>query len=277
MSGEDSYLYYKMRQAGITVWYTPAAVVQHVIPAYRLQEEYFRWTCMRHGWNAARLFWRECGILVCLLIFTARLVQAAAMLAPLLLWARLRGNEERALAIRCRLWRAEGYVRGTLRWAAPRWFAQESHAAQARFPHRTATICFTEPRAMKVLLCHNYYLQAGGEDVVFADEGAMLEEHGHQVVRYTLHNNIIEKMPRWQARAAHPLESAELWRAARADSPRASAAHALHEHVSVDIARRLLCGPGRGGARRAVVAQLSPAGGRGKPAGPRRNQRRRSD
>ncbi|MGA2620315.1 MAG: glycosyltransferase family 4 protein [Thermoguttaceae bacterium] len=51
---------------------------------------------------------------------------------------------------------------------------------------------------MKVLLCHNYYLQAGGEDVVFADEAAMLEGHGHQVLRYTLHNKIIEHMPRWR-------------------------------------------------------------------------------
>ena len=198
MSGEDSYLYYKMRQAGITVWYTPAAVVQHVIPAYRLQDEYFRWTCMRHGWNTARVYWRRVRLLVRLLIFTARLGQAVAVLAPRLLWARLRGNEEQALATRCRLWRAEGYVRGTLRWAAPRWFAQEVSCRPTRFPHRTAAICFAEPRPMKVLLCHNYYLQAGGEDVVFADEGAMLEEHGHQVVRYTLHNNIIEKMPRWQ-------------------------------------------------------------------------------
>ena len=59
--GEDSYLYYNMRQAGITVWYTPAAVVQHVIPAYRLQDEYFRWACLRHGWNTARLDGKERG------------------------------------------------------------------------------------------------------------------------------------------------------------------------------------------------------------------------
>ncbi len=51
---------------------------------------------------------------------------------------------------------------------------------------------------MKVLLCHNYYLQAGGEDVVFADEAAMLEEHGHEVVRYTLHNRVVAQMPRLQ-------------------------------------------------------------------------------
>jgi glycosyltransferase involved in cell wall biosynthesis len=50
---------------------------------------------------------------------------------------------------------------------------------------------------MKVLLCHNYYQQAGGEDEVFAAEGALLEAHGHQVVRFTRHNNAIDRMNRF--------------------------------------------------------------------------------
>ena len=44
---------------------------------------------------------------------------------------------------------------------------------------------------MKILLCHNYYQQAGGEDQVFADEGWLLEENGHEVVKYTRHNDDI--------------------------------------------------------------------------------------
>lgn len=44
---------------------------------------------------------------------------------------------------------------------------------------------------MKILLCHNYYLQPGGEDQVFADEGKLLESHGHDVVRYTADNRAI--------------------------------------------------------------------------------------
>lgn len=47
---------------------------------------------------------------------------------------------------------------------------------------------------MKVLLCHNYYQQPGGEDQVFADEANMLIEHGHEVVRYTRHNDVIDDM-----------------------------------------------------------------------------------
>ena len=49
---------------------------------------------------------------------------------------------------------------------------------------------------MKLLLCHNHYQQAGGEDEVFATESAMLESFGHQVVRYAVHNDGIPEMGR---------------------------------------------------------------------------------
>jgi glycosyltransferase involved in cell wall biosynthesis len=44
---------------------------------------------------------------------------------------------------------------------------------------------------MRVLFCHNYYQQPGGEDQVFADEAALLESRGHDVTRFTLHNDSI--------------------------------------------------------------------------------------
>lgn len=49
---------------------------------------------------------------------------------------------------------------------------------------------------MKILLCHNYYQQPGGEDQSFAAEARLLESHGHTVLRYTLHNDAIEQMGR---------------------------------------------------------------------------------
>lgn len=42
---------------------------------------------------------------------------------------------------------------------------------------------------MRILVGHNFYQQAGGEDNVFAAETEMLESHGHDVVRYTRHND----------------------------------------------------------------------------------------
>lgn len=47
---------------------------------------------------------------------------------------------------------------------------------------------------MKILLCHNYYQQPGGEDQAIQDEARMLESHGHQVVLFTRHNDVIGQM-----------------------------------------------------------------------------------
>lgn len=51
---------------------------------------------------------------------------------------------------------------------------------------------------MKILLCHNYYQQAGGEDQVFADETWLLESHGHEVIRYLRHNDDVDELSNYQ-------------------------------------------------------------------------------
>lgn len=40
-----------------------------------------------------------------------------------------------------------------------------------------------------MLAIHNYYQEPGGEDQVFAAETRLLEAHGHEVIRYTTHND----------------------------------------------------------------------------------------
>jgi glycosyltransferase involved in cell wall biosynthesis len=47
-----------------------------------------------------------------------------------------------------------------------------------------------------VLLLHNHYQQPGGEDEVFAAEGALLEACGHRVLRHVLHNDSVAEMRR---------------------------------------------------------------------------------
>jgi glycosyltransferase involved in cell wall biosynthesis len=47
---------------------------------------------------------------------------------------------------------------------------------------------------MRILLCHNYYQQRGGEDESFEAEASLLESRGHEVVRYTVHNDSVEQM-----------------------------------------------------------------------------------
>ena len=45
-----------------------------------------------------------------------------------------------------------------------------------------------------ILIVHNYYQLAGGEDTVVSNEKKMLEEHGHKVVLYTRSNSEIKNM-----------------------------------------------------------------------------------
>lgn len=47
---------------------------------------------------------------------------------------------------------------------------------------------------MKALMCHNEYRHQGGEDVVFADECWLLEQYGHEVIRYTKYNQELDKL-----------------------------------------------------------------------------------
>lgn len=42
-----------------------------------------------------------------------------------------------------------------------------------------------------ILLVHNHYQQPGGEDRVFAADAALLEQNGHNVIRFEEHNNRI--------------------------------------------------------------------------------------
>ncbi len=68
---------------------------------------------------------------------------------------------------------------------------------------------------MRIVICHNYYQQAGGEDRVFADEAELLASRGHEVVTYTKHNDDVINMGRlslamstvWNRQAAHELKS----------------------------------------------------------------------
>ncbi|HBP89345.1 MAG TPA: glycosyltransferase family 4 protein [Nitrospirales bacterium] len=58
---------------------------------------------------------------------------------------------------------------------------------------------------MKILLVHNHYQKPGGEDQVFAAEGALLESYGHTVVRYEAHNDQVGEFTSFQ------LAKATIW------------------------------------------------------------------
>jgi glycosyltransferase involved in cell wall biosynthesis len=81
---------------------------------------------------------------------------------------------------------------------------------------------------VNILLVHNFYQQAGGEDQVFADEASLLESNGHHVERFTVHNASVEKMGRvevarktiWNSDAAATL----------AEAVRRTSANIVHFH-----------------------------------------------
>ena len=45
---------------------------------------------------------------------------------------------------------------------------------------------------MKILVVHNFYQQAGGEDVEFRIECQLLRDGGHEVIEYTIHNSEVK-------------------------------------------------------------------------------------
>lgn len=132
-AGEDVDLFRRIRAAGVASWYTPSAVVQHVIPPHRLDDDYFRWASLRVGACFAHRDVTEHGRAYLLMTLAARLVQAAAINGPRLGWAHLRGNREAVLAIRCLLWRVQGFARYALHVVVPCWAAQSAFLAQINF------------------------------------------------------------------------------------------------------------------------------------------------
>lgn len=56
------------------------------------------------------------------------------------------------------------------------------------------TVMMRYGKRMNLVLVHNVYQHPGGEDQVFAAEAALLEDHGHDVTRYTVHNDAVAGM-----------------------------------------------------------------------------------
>lgn len=52
---------------------------------------------------------------------------------------------------------------------------------------------------MRILLVHNFYQQAGGEDVVFKNESALLQRYGHTVFHYTAANDDLSHIAKLRA------------------------------------------------------------------------------
>lgn len=119
--------------AGVESWYTPRAVVWHLIPPHRLEEDYLKWTCLRVGTNLSLINHKSWGagrmLLPCLLrgghAFTLNLLLAVA--------AMLTGNRAEVLNRRCYRWMAEGSARMALHLLLPQVFPQKKFLGRLAF------------------------------------------------------------------------------------------------------------------------------------------------
>ncbi len=138
--GEDMDLMLRILQAGIAVWFTPKAVVHHMIAPYRLTEDYFRWASLRVGVALAEVDGRLRGAPKMIILCIARMGQALLVNLPRLLMALLARDRGKVIETKCLLWRAVTYTRYVIRMLSPRLFTQERFFASLTFRgERTAT------------------------------------------------------------------------------------------------------------------------------------------
>lgn len=69
--------------------------------------------------------------------------------------------------------------------------------------------------APPVLVVHNHYQRPGGEDQVFAAEAELLQDHGHRVIRFVVHNDRIREASKLRV-AVGTIWSAATYRQLRA-------------------------------------------------------------
>ncbi len=144
-AGEDSDLNRRIREANINAWYTPKAIVQHTVPAYRVTEDYFRWASLRNAGHIARGDREQWGVWLFPLVLVARLAQGGLLFVPRWARARLSGDKPATLDGKCLLWRIEGYLRWALRLMAPRLFAQQDFVGKLEFRAERHTLARKQP------------------------------------------------------------------------------------------------------------------------------------
>ena len=78
-------------------------------------------------------------------------------------------------------------------------FRKSNYAGKAvdDVPKEGTAVNQAQPSLKKVLMVHNFYQIGGGEHTVFANEEALLKNHGHEVVKYTRSNDEL-KTSKWK-------------------------------------------------------------------------------
>ena len=132
-SGEDTEFFLRILSSGIEARYQPEAIVYHLIPGERLNDEYYLRTARRHGIILARcesIFRGRYGVLAQSI---ARAMHGIGIILPRLSVAKLLRQKDATIEYRCRWIRVRGY----LQFAASYLFS--SRVRTPLVPHRIET------------------------------------------------------------------------------------------------------------------------------------------
>lgn len=122
--GCDMDMVVRARDAGFNNAWAPKAIVRHLVPAYRLEQDHIRWSCLQGGCAFAYIDWKRWGWHKALLVCVARLGYTLIVSVPFLLLGYLRRSSTSVLDNKIQLWRNIGYTRKALFLVAPKLFAQ---------------------------------------------------------------------------------------------------------------------------------------------------------
>jgi glycosyltransferase involved in cell wall biosynthesis len=122
--GVDTDFFWRVARAGFKMYYSPQALVHHVIPHYRLRLPYLKETSLRTGVSAARIRLKYMGAAPLALLIFLRIGVALGRDLPLILTAKFLKKPAMALDFCCRIWFKEGFIRGGLYHLFPKLFKQ---------------------------------------------------------------------------------------------------------------------------------------------------------
>jgi glycosyltransferase involved in cell wall biosynthesis len=123
----------RAHDAGITSWYTPHAVVHHLIPPHRLREDYIKWTSLRVGTNLARINYKSWGAARMLFLCLLRLGYVMSVNLLMDFAARIAADPLAKLERKCHRWIAEGFSRMAICLLFPHTFRQDEFLGPLAF------------------------------------------------------------------------------------------------------------------------------------------------
>ncbi len=109
--GEDTDLFLRMHSAGIQGWYTPNAIVHHVIPPERLTPDYLLRLSQIMSEGMALVERNAVGTLWFPFFWASRLVHLALLMFPRLFWSWLSRNPSEVMGIKCQMRLSKCYLK----------------------------------------------------------------------------------------------------------------------------------------------------------------------